>query len=523
VHSTAAILGWDAVEDVYVVCGSEFRIPSLAAAEPVAAELDRLVAAGKRLTFVATHYREIELYLASRCTRRSIHPLGSVALLGIGADFLFFRRFLDRARISVEVVRREEYKGAADGLVREHLDTRQRDQYRRYVATAEAALERELRRGFQKTEHDIRVLRDSVLSAQEALSSGWVDAVGTWNDIKAELESPTSDTPNSSLELPPRQPQRNAESPGEGRNDRQKEKRIPRFRGHVGRGKKIVVLTLEGLLQDGRTRRGGPVGQSVGSDSFVPEIRKTRRDRSVSGVVLRVSSRGGSATAAEGIRSELARLAAEKPLVVSIGPVAASGGYWITCLGRRLFCQESSLVGSIGVIAALAHTGGIFSRVGIARERVEESGSTNRLSPYAPVDGRTRRVLKDLVEPVYDRFVSLVADSRGFTEHETRDLAGGRIFAGTEAAERGLVDAIGGLGDAIEAVRTEIDAKRVRIEFRPRVRRSLLGRLIGRSLPSVTAGLSDVENLVGGGAGIVTLLDGRPLAVMDLNFAGANS
>lgn len=201
-HKIAAMLNADA-GDVYVVVCSDSRVSSLAAAEPIARALDKLVAAGKRLSFIATHYREIELYLASRCSRRSIHPRGSVALRGIGADFVFFRRLLDRARISVEVVRRQEFKGAADGFVREAFDERQHEQYRTYLAAAETVLERELRRSYRRTERDIVALRKSVLSADEAVSSGWADAVETWSGIKADLEAANTDVPDSSLEATP--------------------------------------------------------------------------------------------------------------------------------------------------------------------------------------------------------------------------------------------------------------------------------------------------------------------------------
>lgn len=138
-------------------------------------------------------------------------------------------------------------------------------------------------------------------------------------------------------------------------------------------------------------------------------------------------------------------------------------------------------------------------------------------------DGRTRRVLENLVDPVYNRLVSLVAGSRGIPEPRVREIAGGRVYAGTEAVELGLADTIGGLDDAIDYMRSEIEARRVRLEFRPRVKRSLLQRLVAGSLPSVSADLSSVESMLDGGRGVRTLLDGRPLAMLDLSFVGGDA
>lgn len=467
------------VRNVFIIVGQRFQVSSIAEASPIAEVLRALVSAGKRLEFVATAYREVELYLASFCQSRSIHPLGSVALTGIGRDFLFFRRTLDHLRLTVEVARRRQYKGGADALVREDLDPIQDEQYRNYYRDIATTVEAAIRRGYAKTESDLSRLRREAVSAEEAVASGWADRVATWDDIRAELK-----------------------------DQKIRPHKHPRYRGRYGHGKKIVVLVLEGLISGGTNRRNPVLGQSVGSASFVAQVRKLRSDRSVAAVVLRVHSRGGTATAAEDIRRELARLAEEKPLFTSLGPVAASGGYWVACLGKPVFVEETSLVGSIGVIVLFLRAAGLLSKLGLRSARVDGATSDNRLSAFRSSDGRSRRVLEAMIEPVYRRFTALVADSRKIEADRVEELAGGRIFGGAAGVENGLADSVGGLSEAIEAARAAIGASRVRVEFRPRVHRSLLQRIIGRNVPSVSAleGMADVH-------ADVSTIEGMPLAL----------
>jgi protease-4 len=189
------------------------------------------------------------------------------------------------------------------------------------------------------------------------------------------------------------------------------------------------------------------------SGPTVKTIDELAANEHVKGVVVRINSPGGSATASESIRRALARLADAKPVVFSMGEMAASGGYWITCIGRPIFAEHGTITGSIGVFGLRFQAQGLMQRLGVRMQVVGLDESAAMEAIDRPWSDAIRARVQSFVDDVYERFIALAADSRKLSPDAVERIAGGRVWSGAQARELGLVDAIGGLDDALALVR----------------------------------------------------------------------
>ena len=217
----------------------------------------------------------------------------------------------------------------------------------------------------------------------------------------------------------------------------------------------IAVLHLAGGIVDGTKASAG----SIVSGASVKTIEELIDNDHVKGVAVRINSPGGSATASEAVRLALQRLADKKPVVFSMGRVAASGGYWITCIGRPILAQAGTITGSIGVFSMKPNAGALMRRIGVHEEVVglDESANLMTLSKEWNDDQRGR--MQGFVDRIYDQFLTIAAKSRNLRVEDVAQLAGGRVWSGEQAKARGLVDQIGGLEDAIAMVAKEAGVK----------------------------------------------------------------
>ncbi|MDY7028701.1 MAG: S49 family peptidase, partial [Spirochaetota bacterium] len=310
------ILSSRKISTVLIDCAQDFHTMLAGGAEAVREQLERLADSGRKTIFYAAEYSPLQLYLASACTHRMIHPLGTLSFLGLSRSFLFFKPAADKLRIESTILRRGKYKSAGDRFRTDRMDPFNREQYERYLHEAVREMGEKITAGMKKTQADLDELTAGrMLSAEEALEEGWVHEIRTSDQLHREWK---------------RQKHRNRSVKKVGRS--------------YGRGrKKIAVLVFEGAIIDGKSKRHPILGQAVGAESFVPHVHKLADDSSVKGVVLRVNSGGGSAAASEDIRNALEELREKKPLVVSMSEAAASGGYWISCGAERIFAHADTL------------------------------------------------------------------------------------------------------------------------------------------------------------------------------------
>ena len=214
---------------------------------------------------------------------------------------------------------------------------------------------------------------------------------------------------------------------------------------------KVALIHVEGVIVGGRGQ-GGLLGDGGGMDSVIRQIQAARDDETVRAVVLRINSPGGSAPASQEVGEELKKLrSAGKPVIASMGDIAASGGYWIAALCDRIYANPGTITGSIGIYIPYANYEELFKKIGVHGEKIKSGPHKDMLSPERPMTAAERAILQEMVDDLYDQFVAVVAEGRKMEPDRVRRLADGRIYTGRQAKKLGLVDEMGTQEDAVNA------------------------------------------------------------------------
>jgi protease-4 len=403
-------------------------------------------AAGKPAVTWAETYGELGLgtvayYLASVFDAIWLQPSGDVGITGLAAEATFLRDALHRAGLEPQFEARHEYKNAPNMFTEQAYTATHREATGRIVDSALAQMVAGIAEARRLTPEQVRALVDQApLSAGQALAAGLVDHLGYRDQAYAAIRA-TIGRPAKLSYL-----------------GRYVANRTPldSTRRAIRRDKRIVALVdAIGAIRLGRS---GPslLGAACGADTVNASLRAAIADDHVRAIVLRVDSPGGSYVASDAIwrTTRLARKAG-KPLVVSMGGLAASGGYFISMDADRIVAQPGTLTGSIGVFGGKVVTAGLLDRVGIGHDAVTAGEHARIHSPRVPFDAADRAMLVTWLDRVYDDFTAKVAAGRGLTREAVHEVARGRVWTGADAAERGLVDTLGGLDDAVRIARAE--------------------------------------------------------------------
>jgi protease-4 len=367
-----------------------------------------------------------------------LQPGGEVGPLGVGIETTFVRGALNRLGIEPQFEQRHEYKNAADVLLRTEFTEAHREALERLAesvyndAVGTIAADRRL-------PHDrVRELIDTgPRTASEAQAAGLVDKLGYRDQAyeamraqtggKAELLFADRWRPRRKIALPPHR------------------------RGHV------ALVDVRGAIATGRSRRG-PFGRQAGSDTVSAQLRAAHDNDRARAVVLRIDSSGGSAVASDVIWREVCRLSESgKPVVVSMGDVAASGGYYIACPAAVIVALPSTLTGSIGVLGGKLVAGNLLHRLGLTTGTVQQGDRALMYSSRRGFSEDERARFGVIIDAFYDDFVAKVAAGRRRPVAEIETVARGRVWTGRDALEAGLVDELGGLRDAVRIARERAD------------------------------------------------------------------
>jgi len=239
-------------------------------------------------------------------------------------------------------------------------------------------------------------------------------------------------------------------------------------------GPRVGVITISGPISAGDSASAWPFGGPRGARTTMSQLRQAAQDSSVKAVVLRINSPGGSAAASQAIYKEIQRLAEHKPVVVSMGDVAASGGYYVACPADVIFANPATITGSIGVIFETVNFYEFMEKYGLGSETIKSGKYKDTGSPARPMRPDERELLHKMLMGVYDQFVHDVAQARGMDEAKVKKLADGRIYTGEQALEAGLIDQLGNFYDAVDEA-----AKRGGITGRPKLKQFGGGSLWG--------------------------------------------
>ncbi len=212
---------------------------------------------------------------------------------------------------------------------------------------------------------------------------------------------------------------------------------------------KVAVIYVDGVIMGGRSQN--LLNEYNGTDAVMRQLHEARDDKTVKAIVLRINSPGGSVPATQELGEEIEKLRRSgKPVIASMGDIAASGGYWIAAIADRIYANPSTLTGSIGVYMPYANWQELYQKIGIRQEKIKSGPHKDILSPDRPITDKEREIIQVMVDEMYEQFVAVVAKGRKLTRDRVRELADGRIYTGNQALKLGLVDEMGNLYDAID-------------------------------------------------------------------------
>ena len=400
------------------------------------------------LAWAETYPGTLSYYLASAFGEVWMQPSGSVGLVGFASNATFLRDALDKVGIEAQIVARGEYKSAANVFTEDGFTDAHREAVTRMLESLRGQVWQAVAESRSIDADTLDALADRApLLRDDAVSSGLVDRIGFRDEAYARIAELIGVEDISDEEAPPRLYL--SRYAGAARS-----RLAPPVPSIPGRRSKptIAVITLEGTIVDGR---GGPQflpfgSSNAGGDTIAAALREVAADDSVSAIVLRVNSPGGSVTASETIWREVKRARERgKPLVASMGAVAASGGYYVSMGADAIVANPGTITGSIGVITGKLVVRDLKDRLGVGSDTVRTNANADAWSAdeaFTPEQHAHREAEADLL---YSDFVERVAEGRDLTIEAVDVVARGRIWTGADALERGLVDELGGFRTAV--------------------------------------------------------------------------
>jgi protease IV len=367
-----------------------------------------------------------------------LQPGGEVGLLGVGIEASFVRGTLDRLGIEPQFEQRHEYKNATDVLVRKEFTAAHREALERLTESVFHDAVNTIAEARRLTPDQVReLINTGPRTAPEAQAAGLVDKLGFRDQAYDAMRARTGGKPEL-LFADRWRPHRKIAPP-------------PHRRGHV------ALVDVRGGIATGRTRRS-PMGRQAGSDTVSAQLRAAHDNDRARAVVMRVDSPGGSAVASEVIWREVCRLReARKPVIVSMGDVAASGGYYISCSAEVIVALPATLTGSIGVYGGKLVVNNLLERLGVSTGTVQQGAHALMYSSRRRFSDEERARFAATVDAIYNDFVAKVAEGRRRPLADIEAVARGRVWTGQDALEAGLVDELGGLRDAVRIARERAD------------------------------------------------------------------
>jgi protease IV len=423
--------------------GVVLRLRSLDAGWAALEELRRELRAfrergGRVVAYLLDPVDSRSYYLACAADEILATPLATVGVTGLRTRINFLKDALDRVGLEAEVVAVSPYKSAGDPYVRNDFSRESREQAERLLDRRYEELVAAISRGRDLTPDEVRARIDGApYAAPEALSEGLLDGVCYEDELPEKLGAGEGRA-------------RVVEWGAARRSLRSPYRRRPRRR--------IGIVSLSGTIVRGRSRRlPVPVpllgGEQAGSDSVVAALRLAEKNRRVAAILFHVESPGGDALASDLIWREVERIRAKKPVVVLMGNVAASGGYYVSAAANHVVARRGTVTGSIGVLSIRPVASGLYEKLGVHPAAVQRGARAGLLDFSRPPTPDELRVLRDQIGFIYGQFKDRVTRGRGLEDSGLEDRAGGRVWTGTEALELGLADEVGGFDEALRKAR----------------------------------------------------------------------
>jgi protease-4 len=415
---------------------------SVAKLTRIATALDDFRKSHKPVVSVGNFYQQNQYLLAAHADTILLDPAGAVAIQGLETYNFYFKSALDKFNITPHIFRVGTYKSFVEPYIRDDMSPEAKDANRRWLTEMWQQYVTNVASARHVAPDIVSPSKDQVLArltkaegnaAQYALDQGLVDQLATYDDVVDTVRDFAGADGHSYKKI----------------DFQDYLKGLPPQFVAKATHPSIGLLVAQGALVDGLDQEN-----TINGDTFAAQIRQATYDKNIKALVLRVDSPGGSAFAADQIRTALlAFQATGRPVIVSMGSLAASGGYWISADADKIIAEPSTLTGSIGVFGMFMTADKALNTLGV---HVDGLGTTdfNGISPVQPLPDHVKQIIQMNVENTYQRFINLVAEGRGLTPEQVDKIAQGRVWIGSDAVKNGLVDKLGDLDQAfVEAAK----------------------------------------------------------------------
>ncbi|MBO1056245.1 MAG: signal peptide peptidase SppA [Dolichospermum sp. JUN01] len=392
--------------------------------------LEKFRKTGKKIIAYSTDWSEKEYYLSSVANQIVVNPMGAMEINGLSSQPMFLAGAFEKYGVGVQIVRVGKFKGAVEPLILNKLSPENREQTQKLLDDVWGEWRKSVGTSRNILPQKLQAIANSqpILEATAAKSNGLVDTIAYEDQVFTGLKKLTGNSEKdktfTKISL-----SNYAEVPGKS----------------LDSDHKIAIVYAEGEIVNG----SGDEGQ-IGGDNFAKVFSKIRQNNQIKAVVLRINSPGGSATAAEIMQREIKLTRQIKPVIVSMGDVAASGGYWIASDSNRIFAQANTITGSIGVFGVLFNGQKLGNNNGITWDTVKTAQYADQQTISRPKSPQELAVYQRSVNRIYNLFLEKVSQGRKIPTAKVAEIAQGRVWSGTAAKQIGLVDEIGGLNVAIE-------------------------------------------------------------------------
>lgn len=421
----------------------------MATMEEVRNALLKFKESGKFVIAYGEVYSQKAYYLATTADIICLNPEGALDFRGMAGELVFIKGLLGKLDINPQIIRHGKYKSAIEPLISDRMSEANKEQTLAYMNSLWMHISDGISKARNIDPARLQLIADSLLiqTPEDALNYHFVDQVIYKDQLIDLLKEKLEIGKNDKIEM--MKLERYKDAPAKTLRKRAKDK--------------IAVIYAVGSIGDGEGN-----DESIGSERISKAIRKARTDSTVKAIVFRVNSPGGSALASDVILREIKLARDEKPVVVSMGDYAASGGYYIACAADTILANPTTLTGSIGVFGVIPDFSKFFNnKLGVTFDVVKTNDHADYISVTRPMTPYEEKVITNDVERIYKVFVNHVSEGRSMPEALVDSLGQGRVWSGTDGVETGLVDLTGGLQDAISIAATMADLEDYRITSLP--------------------------------------------------------
>ena len=394
--------------------------------------LESFKKSGKFVLAYANSYSQKEYYLNSVANTIYLNPVGELDFKGLSAELMFFKDLQEKTGVKMEVIRHGKYKSAVEPFLENKMSDANREQTLALLNSIWSSVTADISKSRNISVAKLNEIANGLLARtpEMAKAEKLIDVVAyedVYHDaIRKALRVDTDEDYNkvSILDYT-----RNVATTSE----------------NLDAKDKIAIIYAQGEIMSGE----GDVN-TIGEGSMKRSLIEARKDKNVKAIVLRINSPGGNALTSDLIWREIELTKKVKPVVVSMGNYAASGGYYIACNANKIFAENNTITGSIGVFGILPNFTQLATKIGVHTEQVKTNENAAEYSPFLPLGEKFKTVTLEGVEHIYKTFVTHVAKGRKMSFAQVDAIAQGRVWSGSEALKIGLVDTIGGLDDAIK-------------------------------------------------------------------------